>query len=113
MDSLTATDYAALAASMAAARAEDAARAKQIDSKVAFRALGNCCHVRGLLRPDPNAQSRAVAKSAVPREPRRSGQPFGDPRAARESAELLKRPDPIAALARVEAEAKHHDRVER
>jgi hypothetical protein len=54
---------------------------------------------------------------------RRSGQPFGDPRAARESAELLKRlldaglshyePDPIAALARVEAEAKHHDRVER
>jgi hypothetical protein len=105
-------DRDALTSALMACRAEDAGRAKQIDSMLADRPwedvaqfASSCAQGRALdlmpwQSPPCHANLRALSE------------PFGDPRAARESAELLKKmqalglsrfePDPLAAIAEAE-----------
>jgi hypothetical protein len=107
------TDRTALERALVACRAESSARAKQIDSMLADRPwedvaqfASSCAQGRALdlmpwQSPPCHANLRALSE------------PFGDPRAARESAELLKKmqalglsrfePDPLAAIAAAEA----------
>ena len=110
---LTPIDRDALTRAIAAARAEDAGRRKQIDSMLASQPwervavfAARCVQHRSLrLQPWQSPPFRASLADL--------DQPLGDPRGARESAELLKRlldanlspfePDPLAALERVEA----------
>jgi hypothetical protein len=105
-------DRDALERALVACRAESPARAKQIDSMLADRPwedvaqfASSCAQGRALdlmpwQSPPCHANLRALSE------------PFGDPRAARESAELLRRlldaglswfePDPLGALEQAE-----------
>ena len=102
-------DRNALERALVACRAEGAARAKQLDSKLrdepweevaqfaSYCAQGRALDLMPWQSPPCHANLRALSE------------PLGDPRAARESAELLRRlldaglsryePDPIAAIA--------------
>jgi hypothetical protein len=105
-------DLNALERALVACRAEGAARAKQLDSKLrdepweevaqfaSYCAQGRALDLMPWQSPPCHANLRALSE------------PFGDPRAARESAELLKKmralglsrfePDPLAAIAEAE-----------
>jgi hypothetical protein len=105
-------DRNALERALVACRAESAARAKQLDSKLRdepweeVAQFASYCVQGRALDLMPWQSPPCVASLASLREP------FGDPRAARESAELLKQmlafglsrfePDPLAAIAEAE-----------
>lgn len=106
-------DRDALERALVAARAEDEGRAKQIDSMLASEPweevaqfASYCVQGRALnLQPWQSPPCHASLASLR--------LPYGDPRAARESAELLSKmlalgisrfePDPLAAIAEAEA----------
>jgi hypothetical protein len=114
---LTPADEDALARALAATRAENAGRAKQIDAMLADPSrswqsvavfAASCAQSRSLdLAPWQSPPFRASLRDL--------DKPFGDASGKRESAELLKRlrdcnlsifePDPIAACEAAEAEA--------
>ena len=105
-------DRDALERALVACRAESAARAKQLDSKLhdepweevaqfaSYCAQGRALDLMPWQSPPCHANFRALSE------------PFGDPRAARESAELLRRllnaglsrfePDPLGAIEEAE-----------
>ena len=105
-------DRDALERALVACRAEGAARAKQIDNMLADRPwadvaqfASSCAQGRALdLMPWQSPPCHANLRSL--------SEPFGDPRGARESAELLRRlldaglsrfePDPLAAITEAE-----------
>ena len=90
-----------------------AARAKQIDSMLRDETLGRGRAVRQLLRTGSCVGSHAVAVAALSRQSPRLERALWRPRAARESAELLRRlldaglsrfePDPLGAIEEAEA----------
>jgi hypothetical protein len=106
------TDRTALERALVACRAESPARAKQIDSMLADRPWEDVAQFASSC-----AQGRALDLMPWQSPPCHAGlralsEPFGDPRGARESAELLQRlldaglskyePDPLQALAEAE-----------
>jgi hypothetical protein len=107
-------DKDAMERAIEAARAESAARATQIDSKLQDESwervaqFASYCVQGRVLNLQPWQKPPCHASLAD------LDQPYDDPRGARESAELLKRlidanlspyePDPMAALERAEAE---------
>jgi len=110
-------DKAALALAIEAVRKESPSQCQRIDDRLAagedWTDIGkSCAYHRQIVVLDlmPWQSPPCYADPGALREP------FGDPRAARESAELLQRllrlglsrfePDPLAAIA--EAEAKRH-----
>jgi len=110
-------DKAALALAIEAVRKESPSQCQRIDDRLAagedWTDIGkSCAYHRQIVVLDlmPWQSPPCYADLGALREP------FGDPRAARESAELLQRllrlglsrfePDPLAAIA--EAEAKRH-----
>jgi hypothetical protein len=110
---MTPIDRNALERALVACRAESAARAKQIDSKLASESWEDVAEFAAYC-----AQGRALDLMPWQSPPchanlRALSEPFGDPRAARESAELLRRlldaglsrfePDPLGALEQAEA----------
>ncbi|SRR5258705_8493136 len=109
-------DRDALERALAACRAESAARAKQLDSKLASEPwervaqfASYCVQGRALDLPPWQSPPCRINLASALREP------FGDTRGLREGGEILKKmlalglsrfePDPLAAIA--EAEAKH------
>ena len=119
MGTIDATDREALERCLVTARAEDGGRRQQIDSMLASEPWENvaifactCAQYRSLDLPPWQSPPFRCSQSL-----RDLSQPYGDASGRRECAELRKRlrdaglsvfePDPIAALARIEAEQVH------
>jgi hypothetical protein len=110
---MTPIDQDALTRAIAACRAQSAARAEQIDSMLAVEPRGRVAQFAAY-----SSQNRSLNLQPWQSPPCHASlaalsEPFGDPRAARESAELLKKmlalglsrfePDPLQAIAAAEA----------